>query len=71
VKNFVGFTSIDPAGRIPMRVSDSSVGGEAGQFHTRRWTLVLASARDQSQAGRAALAAFCDALAAAEGRLKP
>ena len=42
-----------------MRVSDSSVGGEAGQFHTTRWTLVLASARDQSQAGRAALAALC------------
>jgi hypothetical protein len=54
-----------------MRVSDSSVGGEAGQFHTRRLTLVLASARDQSQAGRAALAALCDALTAAEGRLKP
>ena len=42
-----------------MRVSDSSVGGEAGQFHTTRWTLVLASARDQSQTGRAALAALC------------
>ena len=42
-----------------MRVSDSSMGGEAGQFHTTRWTLVLASARDQSQTGRAALAALC------------
>ena len=42
-----------------MTVSDSSVGGEAGQLHTTRWTLVLASARDQSQAGRAALAALC------------
>jgi RNA polymerase sigma-70 factor (ECF subfamily) len=42
-----------------MRVSDSSVGGEAGQFHTTRWTLVLASARDQSQTGRAALAVLC------------
>src|SRR5260370_29135237 len=42
-----------------MTVSDSSVGGEAGQFHTTRWTLVMASARDQSQAGRAALAALC------------
>ena len=42
-----------------MRVSDSSVGGEAGQFHTTRWTLVMASARDQSQTGRAALAALC------------
>ena len=38
-----------------MRVSDSSVGGEACQFHTTRRTLVLASARDQSKAGRAAL----------------
>ena len=42
-----------------MKVSDSSVGGEVGQFHTTRWTLVLASARDQSQTGRAALAALC------------
>jgi RNA polymerase sigma-70 factor (ECF subfamily) len=42
-----------------MSVSDSSVGGEAGQFHTTRWSLVLASARDQSQTGRAALAALC------------
>ena len=42
-----------------MRVSDSSVGGQAGQFHTTRWTLVMASARDQSQTGRAALAALC------------
>jgi RNA polymerase sigma factor (sigma-70 family) len=42
-----------------MRVSDSSVGGEAGQFHTTRWTLVMASARDQSQTGRSALAALC------------
>jgi hypothetical protein len=42
-----------------MRVSDSSVQGGAGEFHTTRWTLVLASARDQSQTGRAALAALC------------
>jgi RNA polymerase sigma-70 factor (ECF subfamily) len=39
-----------------MRVSDSSVGGDAGQFHTTRWTLVMASAHDQSQTGRAAFA---------------
>jgi len=39
-----------------MRVSDSSVGGEAAQFHTTRWTLVLALARDQSEAGRGAFA---------------
>jgi DNA-directed RNA polymerase specialized sigma24 family protein len=44
-----------------MRVSDSSVGGDAGQFHTTRWTLVMASAHDQSQTGRAALAALCQA----------
>jgi DNA-directed RNA polymerase specialized sigma24 family protein len=42
-----------------MRMSDSSVGGDAGQFHTTRWTLVMASAHDQSQTGRAALAALC------------
>jgi hypothetical protein len=30
-------------GGFPMRVGDSSVGGEAGQFHTTRWTLVMAS----------------------------
>jgi len=42
-----------------MTVSDSSVAGEAGQFHTTRWTLVMASAHDQNQAGRAALAALC------------
>jgi RNA polymerase sigma-70 factor (ECF subfamily) len=42
-----------------MRVSDSSIGGEAAQFQTTRWTLVMASARDQSQTGRAALAALC------------
>ena len=35
------------------------MGGEADQFHTTRWTLVMASAHDQSQAGRAALAALC------------
>jgi DNA-directed RNA polymerase specialized sigma24 family protein len=42
-----------------MTASDSSVEGSAGQFHTTRWTLVMASARDQSQTGRAALAALC------------
>src|SRR5215469_8922377 len=42
-----------------MTVSDSSVAGEAGQFHTTRWTLVMASAHDQNHAGRAALAALC------------
>jgi DNA-directed RNA polymerase specialized sigma24 family protein len=42
-----------------MRVSDSSVGGQAAQFHTTNWTLVMASARQQSEAGREALAALC------------
>ncbi len=35
------------------------MGCEADQFHTTRWTLVMASVHDQSQAGRAALAALC------------
>ena len=30
-------------GGFPMRVGDSSVGGEARQFHTTRWTRVMAS----------------------------
>ena len=34
------------------------MGGETDQFHTTRWTLVMASAHDQIQAGRAALAAL-------------
>jgi DNA-directed RNA polymerase specialized sigma24 family protein len=42
-----------------MTAGDSSMGGEADQFHTTRWTLVLASVDDQSQAGRAALGALC------------
>jgi RNA polymerase sigma factor (sigma-70 family) len=42
-----------------MRASDISMGGEADQFHTTRWTLVMASAHDQSPAGQAALAALC------------
>lgn len=41
------------------RVDDSSKGSEAGQFHTTHWTLVLASARQQSQAGQVALAELC------------
>ena len=35
------------------------MGCEADQFHTTHWTLVMASVHDQSQAGRAALAALC------------
>jgi RNA polymerase sigma factor (sigma-70 family) len=48
-----------PQRGLPMKVGDSSVGGGAGQFHTTRWTLVMASARDQSQTGREALASLC------------
>ena len=43
-----------------MRVGDSSMGAEAGQFHTTRWTLVMAAAHNQSQTGRATLAALCE-----------
>jgi hypothetical protein len=42
-----------------MRASDSSMGGEADQFHTTCWTVVMASLHDQSQTGRVALAAIC------------
>src|SRR5271165_7579667 len=42
-----------------MKSGESSVAGGVGLFHTTRWTLVTASARDQSQAGRTALAALC------------
>ena len=42
-----------------MRVSDNSMGGEAGVFHTTRWTPVMASAQDQNQMGREALATLC------------
>jgi RNA polymerase sigma-70 factor (ECF subfamily) len=35
------------------------MGGEADQFHTTRWTLVMACAHEQSQTGQAALAALC------------
>ena len=48
-----------PQGGFSMRVSDSYVGGGADQFHTTRWTPIMASARDQSQTGRAALATLC------------
>src|SRR5215472_16246308 len=40
-----------------MRMGDSSVGG--GQFHTTRWTLVMASAQEQSRTSQAALATLC------------
>jgi hypothetical protein len=55
-------------GGFLMRVSDSSVGGGAGQFQTTRWALVMASAQRPSQSVSLALH---DALSLAEGRLKP
>jgi predicted ArsR family transcriptional regulator len=57
ISSLIGYCS--PRGGFPMRVSDSSVGGDAGQFHTTRWTLAMAFARDQSQTGRAALTTLC------------
>ena len=42
-----------------MRARDNSAGGEAGQFQTARWTLVMAFAQEQSRTGQAALAALC------------
>lgn len=42
-----------------MRPDDSSVAVGAGQFHTTRWTLVMVSAQNQSQAGQTALAELC------------
>jgi hypothetical protein len=56
VKNSGQSVNVDQQARFPMRASDSSMGGEADQFHTTCWTLVMASAHDQSQAGCAALA---------------
>jgi hypothetical protein len=37
------FASIHTAGGIPVRVRDSSVAGEAAQFHTRRGQCQLVS----------------------------
>jgi hypothetical protein len=42
--------------------------GDAGQFHTTRLPLVMVSAHGPSQSVSLAL---CDAIIAAEGRLKP
>jgi hypothetical protein len=51
-----------------MRVSDSSVGGSAGQFHTARWAVVMVFPNGPSQSVPLAL---CDALMAANGGLSP
>jgi hypothetical protein len=52
----------------PMRVSDSSVGGAAGQFHTMCWALVMISVDGSSQSVSLAL---CGSLVGAEGGLRP
>jgi hypothetical protein len=56
-KIFADRLVLHSASGYPMRVSDSSEAGEAGQFHTTSWTLVIASARDQSEASRGAFEA--------------
>ena len=53
---------------FPMRVSDSSVGSGAGQFHTARWATVLVSAGGPSQSVSLARR---DAPVTAEGGLSP
>ena len=45
ISSLIGYCS--PQGGSPMRVSDSLFGGGAGQFHTTRWTLVMAFARSK------------------------
>ena len=35
------------------------MGGDAGQFHTTPWTVVMVSAQEQSRTGQAPLAALC------------
>lgn len=47
-----------PNGQVMKQESDSSAVGGA-QFHTTRWTLVIASAQSQVEAGKAALAELC------------
>jgi hypothetical protein len=53
---------------FPMRASDNSVGGAAGQFYTTRWAAVMVFAGGRTQPVSLVL---CDALVAAEGGLSP
>ena len=53
---------------FPMRASDSSVGGAAGQFHTTRRAAVMISAH---QANQSASLGLCDVPVVAEGGLRP
>jgi len=68
VKNFPDPLVFACKGGFPMRVSHSSMGGRAGQFHTTRWAVVMVSADGPSQSVSPAL---CDALVGAEGGLRP
>ena len=68
VKNFSCSVTVQPKVGSPMRVSDSSMGGAAGQFHTTGWAVVMVSADSPSQSVPLAL---CDAPIAAEGRPRP
>jgi hypothetical protein len=60
--------NIAAAGWFPMRLSDSSMGGDTGQFQSASGTLVTASAHDQR---RTIMAALRYALIVAERRLEP
>jgi hypothetical protein len=68
VKNFSCSVTVQLKVGSPMRVSDSSMGGEASQFHTMRWAAAVVSADGPSQSVPLAL---CDAPIAAEGRPRP
>ena len=68
VKKFPDPLVFGGKGGFPMRASDSSAGGNAGQFHAARWAAVMVSADGPSQAVSLAL---YDALVAAEGGLSP
>jgi hypothetical protein len=51
-----------------MRVSNSSVGGAAGQFHTAPWAVVMVSAEGPSQSVSLAVRGT---LVATKGGLRP
>jgi hypothetical protein len=67
VKKFPDPLVFGGKGGFPMRASDSSVGGNAGQFHAARWAAVMVSADGQSQSDSLAL---CDAPIAAKGGVR-
>ena len=49
VKNVSRFANIQLQNGFPMRASDSSVGGNADQFHTTHWAAVMVSAGGRNQ----------------------